>query len=148
MSYVYLKFHDKLQSFFKSKILKFLLLDKKDGLMILLLLFVTTTMNSCFKEPIEKIEINDKYYYTEQERGTAFTSTVFDLAFYKKRNFWFDKAIGNILVRSENKVDSVDMKFDSLSKLDKIILIRDSLILFDTSLDLENKFDIDIKPKN
>ncbi len=122
--------------------------NKKLIPLTLLLLLFSIFEDSCSDAPVVKNQINETYYYTQQETGAAFSSTIFDLVFYKKRKFWTDKLIGDISVRSEQRVDSVKIRFDNISKLNRIILKQDSSVILDTTLDFDKEFDIDFTPKN
>jgi hypothetical protein len=123
-------------------------LHKHNKKWVILILLLSVLENSCSDAPVITNQINETYYYTQQERGAAFSNMVFDLEFYKKRKFWTDKLIGDITIRSEQRVDSIKISFDNMSKLNRIILKQDSSIILDTSLDLDKEFDIDFTPKN
>ena len=106
--------------------------------------FLSIFLVSCKEWPKDTIIISSKYYCIREERGFAFTSTVFDYEFYEKRTWWWDKKLGNIVDRDEIAADSIEITNDRQSGVKRIILYKEPKNIFDTCLSFDKQFDISI----
>jgi len=115
--------------------------------LISLIVCMSIFLIACSDWPRDRIVISNKYYCIREERGFAFSSTVFDYEFYETRKWWLDKKLGNIVYRSEIPADSVQISDESQSELKRIIISKENKSILDTSLDFDKTFDINIGSK-
>ena len=116
----------------------------KQKCFLLIIGIYAIVVTSCMDWPRVKKVINNHYYYIREERGTAFTSTVYDYEFYAYRKWLWDTELGNIQLRSEDPADSVQISYDSLSGLNRIIMIRENTMIFDSLINFKQSFYIEI----
>src|SRR5450432_622598 len=97
---------------------------------------IIVSFSSCLEDnfPHKKINIDEKYYLLKTERGYAFSGTVVDMEFYKRRSFWSDKSIGHIFLHWEPGVDSINVQYNNSSKLYNIYVAKNQKPLLDTSI--------------
>ncbi len=116
----------------------------KPNSFIRLLLLLQSFMTSCNEWPKEKLIFNTKIYSIREERGFAFTTTVYDYRFYRKRKLWFDKELGNILLTGEVPADSIKFYELGSDTLNRIAIFKQGDCILDSTFDFENTFSIDI----
>lgn len=116
----------------------------KEIKLTLMIFFLSPYFISCSDWPRDTIAISDKYYCIREERGFAFTSTVFDYEFYQIRKWWWDKKLGNIIDRSEVPVDFLQVINDDRSDTKRIIIIKENKSILDTTLNFDKTFYISI----
>lgn len=109
---------------------------------VVLFVLLNFLVAGCNDWPREKKVLSNKYYFIREERGTAFSSTVFDYEFYESRWWWWDRRLGSIVYRNETPADSVGLFNSSLSGHKRVLMIRDSIIVLDSSINFEEEFDI------
>jgi hypothetical protein len=112
---------------------------------IIILIFIFYSCSDNF--PSETIKIDEDYYLKTTERGYAFTSTVIDLQFYKRKSFWSDKSIGHIFLYWELGIDSLKVQQNDSSKFYEIFIAKNQKTLLDTSISFNTAFEFDVKPK-
>lgn len=91
--------------------------------------------------PVYTVQIDEQYYYKQQEFGFATTMPGTNFQFCKQRTLWFDKVIGDINWNYDTEGFDVKVKNINDSRIKKRLIVNvNNKISLDTTLNFDEYF--------